>query len=523
MNQLIQSLLRPQAFPHPVTQLEVIETHISWVILTGQFAYKIKKPVDLGFLDFSTLTLRKRYCEDELRLNRRWAPDLYLGIVEIRGSEKKAAIGRYGPIIDYAVKMIQFPQSARLDAQLAAGMVDEADMRSIARMLATAHSNANVSTPHIEESINRPMQDNFDEIVRHFDSDTLQILQDWTVNELKRLKPALVHRRDHGYVRECHGDLHLGNLVRLASGITAFDCVEFSKTLRDIDVVSDVAFLVMDLVAHQRRDLAYEFLNRYLELSGDYDGIELLDLYFVYHCLIRGKVAAIRLGNRTSQAAAEEDRNNLLHELEVARRFISRSPPIIIAMHGFSGSGKTSIAGLLMRSLPAIRVRSDIERKRIYGYGETDSSESGVDQGIYSKAASNAVHEHLVGVASRIVESGHSVIVDASFLKSAHRNQLSDLANRRKAVMLIIDTKATHPVLIERIIYRSQHQSDASEANISVLNRQYSEADPLTADEWKRTISIDSESPTDPAAILLQVRKVLAQAVAEATADDGGG
>ena len=522
MSQLIQSLLRPEAFPHPVTQIEVLETHISWVILTGKFAYKIKKPVDLGFLDFSTLTLRKRYCEDELRLNRRWAPDLYLGIVEIRGSEQHAAIGGGGPIVDYAVKMMQFPQSARLDAQLAAGMVDEADMRSIARMLATAHCNANVSTPRVEESINMPMRDNFDEITRHFDSDTLQRLQEWTVNELQRLKPALVLRRDHGYVRECHGDLHLGNLVRLASGITAFDCVEFSKTLRDIDVISDVAFLVMDLVAHQRSDLAYEFLNRYLELSGDYDGVELLDLYFVYHCLIRAKVAAIRLGDRTSPAEAAEDKNNLLHELEVARQFVSRPRPIIIAMHGFSGSGKTSIAGLLMRSLPAIRVRSDIERKRIYGYGETDRSESGVDQGMYSKVASNAVYQRLGDVASRIVESGHSVIVDASFLKSADRDQLSDLAHRLKTVLLIIDARATHPVLIERVIYRSQHQFDASEANVSVLNHQYAEADPLTTDERKKTISIDSESPVDAEVVVLQVRELSARTIAEATPDDGG-
>jgi len=505
-SQCIQSLLRPEAFSHPVTEIDVLETHISWVILTGQFAYKIKKPVDLGFLDFTTLRLRKHYCEEEVRLNRRWAPDLYLGVVEVRGSDLSAKIGGGGPIIDYAVKMVQFPQSARLDEQLAAGALDDVDMRSAAKMLATAHRHANIKTLDITESIEKPMQDNFTELAKYHDSTTLQQLKEWTSGELGRLQTMLVYREEHDFIRECHGDLHLANLVRLESGITAFDCVEFSAVLRDIDVMSDVAFLVMDLVAHQRIDLAYKFLNRYLELSGDYGGIELLDLYFVYHCLIRAKIASIRIDNLGDASEARADNDELLHELEVARQFISRPRPTIVAMHGFSASGKTSISGRLMLALPAIRIRSDIERKRIYGYGESEHSKSSVDQGIYTTGASQVVYERLADLTSTIVKSNHTAIVDASFLKLADRKRMLDLAEDLGVTLLVVDTQASHPVLIERLQNRNNCESEVSEADINVLHHQFSAADTLNAGESIKIITVDTETLIDLDQILDEIR-----------------
>jgi aminoglycoside phosphotransferase family enzyme/predicted kinase len=500
----IESLLRADAFPHPTTQIRYLETHISWVILTGKYAYKIKKPVALGFLDFSTLELRRHYCEEELRLNRRWAPDIYLGVVEIRGSPEKAAVDGAGALLDYAVKMLQFPQSARLDAQLAAGRLGVDDMQSLADMLATKHKTAAIKMPAVSESVRKPMLDNFDYLQKHHDQALLRRLKTWTIANLEQLQSSLDYRRDEGFVRECHGDLHLANLVRLKSGISAFDCVEFSAILRDIDVISDVAFLMMDLVSRQRGDLAYEFLNRYLERSGDYSGMKLLDLYFVYHCLIRAKIAAIRSKTRSSAAEIESDEDELLHYLTVAIDCISRPPPLIIAMHGFSGSGKTWISNQLARALPAVRVRSDIERKRMYGYGDIESSHSDVCEGIYTAAASSAVYERLAKLTATLVHSGHNSIVDASFLKLTERNRIRDLADRLGVMFLMIDTFASSSELTHRLHRRD---GDASEANINVLQHQLESADPLTPAERRTCISIDTEAAIDLESILSNIRR----------------
>ena len=502
-NTFIRSLLRDAAFPHPTAEIRYLETHISWVVLTGPYAYKIKKPVTLSFLDFSTVELRKHYCDEELRLNRRWAPDLYLDVVEIRGSQNSATIAGQGPLIDYAVKMLQFPQNARLDAQLAAGTLDNDDMHSVATMIAAKHRDADVKTPEILESVNRPMMDNFDDIAKHFDQTPLHSLKAWTVSALETLRSYLDDRREHGFIRECHGDLHLANLVRLESGITAFDCVEFSAKLRNIDVMSDVAFLVMDLVARQRDDLAYEFLNRYLEYSGDYEGMRLFDLYFVYHCLIRAKIAVIRGSDRSNPLEAQVDEDELLHHLAVARDCISRPPPIIIAMHGFSGSGKTWISERLMRALPAIRIRSDIERKRLHGYGDTESSSSAIGQGIYTDAASVSVYERLAEITTALTLSGHSTLIDASFLKLAQRKQMRDLASRMGVNFLMIDTNASKSELAARLQAR---KADASEADFSVLQHQLEFADPLTPNERTATIFVDTGVPVEIEPYVRQIR-----------------
>lgn len=490
----IQSLLHAAAYPHATADIRCLETHISWVVLTGPYAYKIKKPVTLRFLDFSTIELRKHYCDEELNLNRRWAPDLYLGVVEIRGSRKSATIEGKGPLIDYAVKMIQFPQNARLDAQLAAGTLDSDDMQSLATMLAAKHRGADVKTPDIPESVRRPMMDNFDDIAEHCDQALLQSLQAWTVAALSRLRRTLHDRRDHGFIRECHGDLHLANLVRLEAGITAFDCVEFSAELRDIDVISDVTFLVMDLVARRRSDLASDFLNAYLECSGDYDGMRLFDLYFVYHCLIRAKISVICGSERSSPSKARADEGELSRYMAIAKDCVSRPRPIVIAMHGFTGSGKTWLSDRLLSVLPAIRIRSDIERKRLHGYGSRESSGSAIGQDLYTNAASTAVYERLAEITTTLVESGHNAIIDASFLKLTERNRFRDLASRLGAKFLMVDSYASRSVLVARLQAR---ENDASEADVDVLQYQLEFADPLTPVEREMTLFIDTEVPVE--------------------------
>ena len=294
---VVKSLLDPSAFPHPVEHIELIETHISWVILTGAYAYKIKKPVKLVFLDFRDLQRRRFYCEEEIRLNQDWTPEIYLDVVTINKDHNRLRIGGAGPIVEYAVRMRQFQQSARLDLQLAAGALTVADMYELAAIIAKHHQQAAVCGPELKSRIlpltRKFMLDNFISLDGLIQEHKLWLLREWTAVELNKLERKLRQRYEDGFVRDCHGDLHLANLVRLPTGIAAFDRIEFDAKIRKIDVANDLAFLVMDLFSKGRGDLGFLILNRYLELTGDYDSVSLFNLYFVYRCLVRAKVMAI--------------------------------------------------------------------------------------------------------------------------------------------------------------------------------------------------------------------------------------
>ena len=500
-SELIASLLKPEVYPHPVESLKLIETHISWVILTGVYAYKIKKSLKLDFLDFSTLRKRRHYCEEELRLNRRMAPQIYLEVVPICGSEPSPEFGGRGRAIEYALKMHQFRQSAQLDKQLEAGLLNENDMRDLAATIAAYHRDAVVLDFAGEEDaiheIREPQLDNFPPIKSVTDLLTARHIEAWTERSLKELEQTLVQRRKQGFVRECHGDLHLKNLVRLPSGIVAFDCVEFDAALRNIDVISDLAFLAMDLVAYARQDLAAILVNRYLESTGDYAGMSVFGLYFVYHCMIRAKVAAVRYG---------DDSDQLKHYLGVAIRWIRRPLPIVLGMHGFTGSGKTWLSALLMSELPAIRVRSDIERKRQLAIAETASTESSPGGGAYTALARAEIYELMMEIIDSLLEAHFSVIADASFLLHKHRHLLAALAKRKGVSLVWIDASASNEELLRRLKFRKTIRDDASEAGPEVLEYQYGHTDCLTDAELEHTVVVRTDQQVDPGAVIKSIK-----------------
>lgn len=503
-----------QAWPHPVADIEIVETHISWVLLTGSFAYKIKKAVKLEFLDFSTLERRRHFCEEELRLNRRWAPDLYLEVVPICGSVANPVIGGAGEAIDYAVKMVQFPQSAQLDHQLDADLLREADLEHLAETVAGYHRNARIiEYGNDRESVRKvraPMLENFLPLEQAIDMRLLSRVEKWTRKTLQELKPTLIQRRKDGFVRECHGDLHLANLARLPSGIAAFDCVEFSAALRNIDVISDIAFLFMDLVARARQDLAAVFLNRYLERTGDYAGMQVFGLYFVYHCMIRAKVAAIRSMERSRTADRDDDIDRLKHNLAVAARWIERRPPRLIAMHGYSGSGKTWLSSQLVSSVPAIRLRSDIERKRVFGAGGAFDPAVLTDSGRYSQRSRAEVYQKLFETAGLLLDEGLNVIIDASFLRKADRDAVMRLADRRNVAAVFVDATAHETTLISRLDSRSAVGRDASDADVDVLRFQIASADALSAEERRCTVSVATDQDVDIDNVVKRVLSVKA-------------
>ncbi len=495
---LVRSLSHGHAYDHPVENVRVLNTHISWVVLTGAFAYKIKKPIKLAFLDYSTLELRKRYCELELELNKRWAPELYVEVVPICGSFDAPIVGGEGTPIEYALKMNQFPQDAQLDVQLAAGLLTSADMVRLAETIAKIHAVVPVydalSGEEFLAAIRRQMLDNFEYLQ---DADGVRRLLSWTRRTLDDCGELLAARYESGFVRECHGDLHLKNLVRLPSGVTPYDCVEFSVELRNIDVISDVSFLVMDLVARSERRLAYAFINRYLECTGDYEGVTVLGLYFVYHALIRAKIAAIRAIERTHETTRRHDQKETAHYCNVARWWTEFGTPRLIIMHGFSGSGKTWLSQQLMRRLSSIRVRSDIERKRMHGLAETERSDSAVEQGLYRPETSAGLYARLAEISEAILNVGHNVIVDAAFLDRAERDRFRDLAAHAGGAFVIISTSAARDELHRRVESRHRAFGDPSEADIAVVDHQFDHADALDDDERDRVIEVATDRPVD--------------------------
>ena len=293
----IEDLLVDTAYAHPVAHLRLLQTHISWVVLTGPYAYKVKKPVRYAFIDASTLERRRFLCEEELRLNRRFARDLYVDVVPIVRDGGLLKVGGSGEPVEFAVRMHEFDPSQELAAQLAQGTVTAGDMAALATRLADSHLRAAVATAQVPfgsfDKVRAAMLENFSLLRTHLsdpqDLKLLERLTTWTNGSLARLKSLMHSRRQAGMVRECHGDLHARNIVRWREQWLPFDCLEFDPELRWVDVISDVAFLFMDLSSRHREDLAHEFLSRYLEKTGDYEGLRLLPLYAAYLALVRAK------------------------------------------------------------------------------------------------------------------------------------------------------------------------------------------------------------------------------------------
>jgi aminoglycoside phosphotransferase family enzyme/predicted kinase len=502
--ELVEALLAPAAYPHAVTQVEHLETHISHVFLTGALAYKIKKPVDLGFLDFSTLEKRREYCSEELRINRRLAPDLYLAVVPITGTASAPHVEADGDPIEYAVKMRQFPQTALAEHVLERGALTPALIDALADDVARFHASLAPapagSAWGSAQSIVDPARQNFSQLsplAQDADATAVAALRAWTERESQRLRPVFDQRQGDGHVRECHGDLHLANIVLLDGRLRIFDALEFSPALRWIDVINEVAFLVMDLAMRARDDLAWRFLNTYLEHTGDYDGVRVLRYYAVYRALVRAKIAAIR----AAQPAVPEPERTALQEkcrqhLAVAQRFADVPPLGLVITHGLSGSGKTWGSQILLETLPAVRVRSDVERKRMHGLAHAASSASPVGAGLYTQDTTHATYERLAALADTIVSAGHTAIVDAAFLKRAQRDRFRSLASARSAPFRILSFAARPETLRQRIEARAARGTDASEAGLEVLDAQLAGQEPPALDEQAFVVAIGAEQAT---------------------------
>jgi len=489
MSSLLRELTDPAAYPHETGEIQFVETHISWVILTGKFAYKIKKPVKLGFLDFSTLELRRYFCEEELRVNRRTAPDLYLSTVPIGAVADGIRIGAE-PAIEYAVKMRQFPHETRLDRCLQAGKFDGPEARELAAEVARFHKNLpprETLDPEFEhERTIRPARNNFKHLEpRRFSKSLRQKLaaiENWTLKQADVLKEPITRRALCGSIRECHGDLHLENLLQIDRRFVLFDAIEFNPELRWIDSANDIAFLVMDLMSRDRTDLAFIVLNAWLENNGDYDSLTVMRFYLVYRSMVRAVVTSIRDRQQPAQSG-QTLRQKADCYIELAARLVDTPPPQLLLMHGFSGSGKTWRSSRLVGELPALRVRSDLERKRLPGPGPAQSGDNRINSGLYSREVTARTYETLARHCETGLRSGFSMIADATFLQRPQRELFIDMAARLDVRVGIVDCRADKETLKERIRLRAATSKDVSDADLAVLEHQLKHHDPLNEAE----------------------------------------
>ena len=491
--QLLRNLAKPSRFPHPATAVERIETHISTVLLAGDHAYKIKKPLDLGFLDFSTLESRQRFCAAELEINRALAPGIYLDVATIRGTVDSPHLDGEGPVLEYAVHMRRFDRDQQLDRLLEAGRLPATAMDELGARVARFHEGADRATTDsghgTPEEVLGPMLANFEALEPVAGAvtgrrDRLQELESWTRQTAAGLEPLIRARLARGQVRACHGDMHLGNMVYITDAqgqrqLAIFDGIEFNPSLRWIDVASEIAFLTMDLHARGAPGHAYRVLNAYLERREDFDALSLLPFYQVYRALVRAKVNAI---HAAEAELAEEQRRECDAEVErylaLASRLRLPGRPGLILMHGISGTGKTHVSTAILERLGAIRLRSDVERKRMIGLAPEARPTPEQQAALYAPEGIAAVYRHLLDLAERLLAEGQMVIVDATFLKREQRRPFQQLARDRNAGFAIVHCSADIETLRERLLARSENSGDASDADTSVMERQRAQAEP---------------------------------------------
>ncbi len=435
---LVQALLQPTAYPERPASVELAETHISHLFFTPHHVYKVKKAVNFGFLDFTTLEKRRYYCHQEVELNRRISPQVYLGVMEVRRQGGRYTVEGPGETVEYAVKMRRLPQERLLATLLRQGEVTPEDIRRLGIKIAAFHAGAGTS-PDITrlgglEAVRQNLEENFAQTRQYvgacLSQDTFDDLEAYS-HAFMALKERLFRQREaQERVRDCHGDLHTGQIF-LENGISIIDCIEFNERFRYSDVAADLAFLAMDLDFYNRQDLSRLLVETYVEASGDPGVRELMDFFKVYRAYVRGKVTAFRLDDPT---LGEEERQRVVSQAQayfhLAHSYAQPFPrPALVLVCGLTGAGKTTVAQELARRWGLTSISSDQVRKELAGMAATEHQYVAFGQGIYSPEFSQLTYQTMLQRAEEELHQGRSVVLDATFRRAGERVQAVALAH----------------------------------------------------------------------------------------------
>ncbi len=458
---LIKALLNPQAYPHTPKKVDLIQTQMSFLLLTGDYVYKVKKPVNLGYLDYTTLGKRRFFCHQEVKLNRRLCPEIYLSVVPIVKGKGQICLEGKGKAIEYAIKMRQLPQERMMNVLLQASQVTPEMVTKVAEKLAIFHkkakTNLEVSAFGEVSTVRKNTDENFTQTEKYIgisiSPQKYHHIKHYTDNFLEKNASLFLERIKQKRIRDCHGDLHAAHIC-FTNGIFIYDCIEFNDRFRYCDVASEIAFLAMDLDHYARADLSYHFITAYIQLSQDKGLTQLLNFYKCYRAYVRGKVESFKLDDPYILTTEKE------RILAVAQGYFglayhyTRQRPLLFITTGLLGTGKTTLAQALSQRLGLVIISSDVTRKKLAGIPLTEHRFDEFKTGIYSEDFSRRTYDAMLAEAEKLLSQGQSVILDASFKKRTDRLQARKIADKIGADFLVIECILDEEIAKKRLEQR---------------------------------------------------------------------
>ncbi len=501
--ELIRQMMVPEFYPHPVrVPIRLKQTHISYVLLTGLYAYKVKKPVDLDFLDFTHMSQRKYYCEEELRLNKRMTQDFYVDVLPIRQTapDSYSLAGGSGKVAEYVLRMREFSQQSLFSNLFKKGKLRVSHMEELGALVAETHRTAPTndriqaygSFKHLAAVAEENYQSSMTFIGRVQSRKQLEETKAFTDHFFKSNTGWLLQRQAEDRIRECHGDLHLNNVFEYESRVQVFDCIEFNETFRLIDVLYDIAFMTVDLEFRGRRDLGYAFLNTYLEHTGDYRGAVLLPLYHSLRAYVRAKIFSQLMDD---PQITGEDKQHAAFKAQtfyhLAWRHTRPRKPRLWVAAGLSGSGKSTIAAYLARNTGAIHIRADVIRKHLAGIHMGKQG----GPSLYSSKKTKKTYQRLMELGVFLAREGIPVIIEGEFDLRSYRDLLASNAKDQNIPLTFFHCHAPESLLRERLEHRAD---DAPNAIPDLIRTQKEREEPICSEEEFKLIRLDMSGDWQP-------------------------